>query len=145
MIRNERERKATAKQITTLTELIEGISRNRDPKDDWYDLKLRAVESQLADLEAELNAYTTLQSGSVTTMFGNGFNELPDLLIKARIARGWTQRDLAHRLGLSEARIQQYEASDYSGASLSRLSEVADALNIEIRETIHLKSVAAAG
>ena len=49
---------------------------------------------------------------------------LPEMLIKARIARGMTQRDLAARIGLKEQQIQRYEATDYASASLSRIMDV---------------------
>ena len=66
------------------------------------------------------------------------FDELPKALVQARIARGWTQKDLADRLGLNEQKIQDYEATDYQRASLARLREVVRALEIEIREEVKL-------
>ena len=57
--------------------------------------------------------------------------ELPTLLVKARIARGWTQRDLADALGVAEQQMQRYEATGYRAASLARLCDVAEALNVD--------------
>ena len=54
--------------------------------------------------------------------------ELPSVLIKARIAQGLSQKDLAERLGLQEQQIQRYEATDYASASLTRIKEVVSAL-----------------
>ena len=54
--------------------------------------------------------------------------ELPANLIKARIARGLSQKDLADRIGLKEQQIQRYEATDYASASLARIKEVVSAL-----------------
>ena len=55
-------------------------------------------------------------------------DELPTVLIKARISQGLSQKDLAERIGLKEQQIQRYEATDYASASLSRIKEVASAL-----------------
>ena len=55
-------------------------------------------------------------------------DELPTVLIKARISQGLSQKDLAERIGLKEQQIQRYEATDYASASLSRIKEVANAL-----------------
>ncbi len=41
-----------------------------------------------------------------------------------------SQTDLAQRLGMKPQQIQRYEASDYSGASLERLIDVCEALNV---------------
>ena len=55
-------------------------------------------------------------------------NDLPQALIRARIASGLSQRELAMRLGLKEQQIQRYEATKYASASLSRVIEVAQAI-----------------
>ena len=51
------------------------------------------------------------------------FDELPKALVQARIARGWTQKGLAGRVGLDEQKIEDYEATDYQRASLARIGE----------------------
>lgn len=71
----------------------------------------------------------------------NSRNPLPGpaiRLIKARIARGLTQKELAEKLNINERQIQRYESTLYEGAALRRLQEVADALNVKIREEITL-------
>ena len=87
-----------------------------------------AIQSQLDLLNRELREYEELQTGKVTA---------PDLgyiavvhrdLIRARIAAGLTQKDLAKRLGMAEQQIQQYEAKDYESVSLARIAEIANAL-----------------
>ena len=65
-----------------------------------------------------------------------GVADLPMLLIKARIAGGLTQRELADRMGLKEQQIQRYEATDYAAAKWSRIREVADVLSMELGGSI---------
>ena len=60
-------------------------------------------------------------------------DELPTGLIKARVASGLSQKELAAKLSLKEQQIQRYEANDYAGASLARILEVANALRITVR------------
>ena len=62
----------------------------------------------------------------------NSIESLPLLLIKARIAANLTQKDLAKQLGLKEQQIQRYEATDYASASLSRIIQVSQKLNIKL-------------
>ena len=64
--------------------------------------------------------------------------------MKARIARRWTQRQLADALGVAEQQVQRYEATGYRSASLARISDVADALNLTITEEAHLQGPDAA-
>ena len=68
----------------------------------------------------------------------NSLAELTVGLIKARIARGLTQKELAKKLNINERQIQRYESALYEGAALRRRQEVADALNVKIREEITL-------
>lgn len=97
-----------------------------------------ALRSQLQTLERELREYEELRSGRRKVLTYGSFDELPKALVQARIARGWTQKDLADRLGLDEQKIQDYEATDYQRASLARIREVVRALEIEIREEVKL-------
>jgi transcriptional regulator with XRE-family HTH domain len=53
---------------------------------------------------------------------------LPDELIQRRKLNGWTQKQLAEKLGLKEQQIQRYEKTRYQGVSLHRLVVIAAAL-----------------
>ncbi len=59
-------------------------------------------------------------------------------MIRARIARGLTQKDLAKRLGIKEQQIQRYEETDYASASMARVNQVIKALDIEVKEEVIL-------
>lgn len=60
------------------------------------------MHAQAEDLQAELEEYEQLRSGRVSTFEGLALADLATLLVKARIARGWSQRQLAERLGVAE-------------------------------------------
>ena len=75
-----------------------------------------AVSSQIADLEGELREYEALKAGEFQLDELSVVADLPDVLIKARIAQGLSQKDLADRMGLKEQQIQRYEATDYASA-----------------------------
>lgn len=97
-----------------------------------------ALQSQIAELEAEVVLYEALKSGSQTTFAADRLADLPNTLIRARIARGMSQRDLADFLGLKEQQVQRYEAERYRSASLERLIEISDALDVRIENRASL-------
>jgi ribosome-binding protein aMBF1 (putative translation factor) len=100
---------------------------------------LRAgLESQLADLQAELAEYEALRGGQVREIQLRSLKELPEALIRARISAGLSQKELAQRLGLKEQQIQRYEATRYAGANLERVQAVADALGVELHDRVVL-------
>ena len=61
---------------------------------------------------------------------------MPIALIEARIAARLTQRELAERLGVPEQQVQRWEANSYSGVAIERLQEIADALQLQMLETV---------
>ena len=99
---------------------------------------LRAAEAQspgaaaylelAAEVRAELAEYDAILDGSVSTFEVPEIDDLGEALVKARLARGWTQRRLAEALGVSEQMVQKDEARAYENAGLARLAEVADVL-----------------
>jgi hypothetical protein len=65
-------------------------------------VELDAVRAQADDLRNEIDEYERLCSRTVSTFEASSLVELATLLVKARIARGWTQRRLADALGVAE-------------------------------------------
>jgi ribosome-binding protein aMBF1 (putative translation factor) len=141
MIKNERQYRITQTRAEEFRRAIaqaeqERGSRKLHPK--LRQAQTDALRSQLHTLERELREYEELRSGRQKVLTYASFDELPKALVQARIARGWTQKELADRLGLDEQKIQDYEATDYQRASLGRIKEVVRALKIEIREEVKL-------
>lgn len=106
--------------------------------------KIDAARSQAADLRQELAAYDALRSGAVRTFEASSLLGLADALVKARVARGWTQRRLADELGVAEQQVQRYESTGYASASLARLADVAAALGVTVTETVTINEGSAA-
>jgi ribosome-binding protein aMBF1 (putative translation factor) len=141
VIKNERQYRITqthaAKFRTTLNELTTTPRpKNIHPK--LWQAQKAGVQSQLQDLEGELQEYESLKSGSTKTLELDSLDALPKVLIQARIAAGLTQEDLAARLGVKPQQIQRYEASDYQTASFARLLEIARVLNLRVRDAAEL-------
>jgi len=130
MIKNERQYRITRAQAAKFSKALENL--RHQPNSQLHPMIARAqqdaLRSQLGDLENELREYESLKSGDFPMESLNAVAEVPSVLIKARIATGLSQRDLAERVGLKEQQIQRYEATDYAAANLSRIMEVANAL-----------------
>ncbi len=145
MIKNERQYKITKAQAENFRKAIAEVQGKLSSADQSELLKWRlqenALKSQCDDLEAELREYENLQQQPRGTMEISSLEELPGALIKARIAAGLTQRQLAEKLGLKEQQVQRYEASDYFGANLARIQSVMDALGIKVKKTLFFPEI----
>ncbi|MCY4625620.1 MAG: helix-turn-helix transcriptional regulator [Chloroflexi bacterium] len=133
MIKNERQYRITNAQAKRFSKTLGSLRQRAAIPSGTHPLiakaQIEAIESQLTDLEHELREYELLRSGDFQLPELDFIAHLPAVLIKARIARGLSQRDLAQRVGLKEQQIQRYEATDYSSANLARILEVAKALD----------------
>ena len=132
MIKNERQYRITRAQADRFSQTLDSLRQRPSDAEGVHPLIAKAQEdalrSQLADLEGELREYESLRAGKFPMDELSVVAELPTVLIKARIAQGLSQKDLAERIGLKEQQIQRYEATDYASASLTRIKEVVSAL-----------------
>lgn len=94
--------------------------------------EISALKSQISDIEAELTEYSLLKAGQISLSKSYSLEDLPRTLVQARIASGLSQTDLAEKLEMKPQQVQRYEATDYMGASLTRLVEVSRALGVNI-------------
>lgn len=145
MITNEVQYRATKAHLERFEEAARNLEAQLEATPSKLArLELDAVRAQAGDLRAELDEYERLRSGTVSSFEGSSLADLATLLVKARIARGWTQRRLAEALGVAEQQVQRYEATGYRSASLARICDVAAALDVQVTERAELRGPDAA-
>ena len=143
MIKNDRQYKITKNQAEKFATALRGISKETSLQNIHPTLakaQREAIKSQYEELRQELKEYEELKSGKRKTIRISSFEHLPIALIQARIARGLTQKQLAQELGLKEQQIQRYEASSYAKASLARIQQIIEVLDIKIGSKVDLNS-----
>lgn len=132
MIKNDREYRLTRAEARRFAAVLDDLGRRGPPGDEdpgLWDLQLRAVRGQLESLRSELADYEALREGRAAPPDLSVYEDLPEALVRARIAAGLSQRDLADRLGVVEQQVQRYEANDYASTSWARLRDVMTVLN----------------
>lgn len=136
MIANELEYKITKAEIAQFEQAIAALEADQPDTEAWMlDLQRSAMQSTLEELQAEVAEYEQLKgsaSGSTPQVLKvSSFSDLPSALIRARIAKGWTQTQLAERLGVRTQQVQNDEATLYQSASFARLTRIAKTLEVE--------------
>ena len=139
MITNQVQYRATKANLDRFEEAAANIEARPGKPTKLDKLELDAVRSQAADLRAELAEFDQLRGGAVSTFDAASLEELSTVLVKARIARGWTQRQLGEALGMAEQQIQRFEANHYRSTSLARLCDIANALGLIVVQHARLK------
>lgn len=146
MITNERQLQISKAQAARFRESLEALEGRALDQTDLHPLmkkaQIDAIRGQLESLLAEIREYERLKKGEISSIELDSLTDLPDGLIRARIAAGLTQKELAGRLGMREQQIQRYEASRYEGASFARIVDVADAIGVKVRKRLEVLKTA---
>lgn len=133
MIANAREYQLTLAAMKRLEEGLAHAEAHRADRNPLaHQLVREGIEGQLEALREQAQEYEALRDGRITILETDSLAQLPDMLIRARIVAGLTQKALAERLGLREQQIQRYEATRYAGASLGRVQAAAEALGLRL-------------
>lgn len=135
MIKNEREYKISKSWASKFEASLEA-AKARKPKDnndaERLNLRIAGIDSQLEELKEDLAAYEALKEGKTQSFVAHTLSEMPEVLIKARVVRGLTHKELAEKLGVSEKQVQRDEANGYATAGFNRLIAVADTLGVKL-------------
>jgi transcriptional regulator with XRE-family HTH domain/cytidylate kinase len=138
MIRNERQYKITKTEVAKLQSALkaaEGATAPRSIDPLFVQAEIDGLRSQLEEMLEDLESYERLRSGAEEIPAVRSVQDIPLALIQSRIRAGLTQEDLAERVKLKPQQIQRYEATDYASANLSRVAEIAEALDISLADS----------
>jgi DNA-directed RNA polymerase specialized sigma subunit len=105
----------------------------------------RALEPMLsfrAQLEEEVEWYERVRRRDFGVI--RDLSAVGALLIALRIANGLSQRELAEKLGVSEAQVSRDERNEYHGITVDRAQRVLDAMNETLTSRVEDKPLALA-
>ncbi len=139
MITNERQFRIANAQLKRFEEALAAQSAtgpSADVHPRIHQAMTQATASERDELRSQLERYDDLRSGRVVQRTLTSIRELPIALIEARIAARMTQRELAAQLDVPEQQVQRWEANSYAGVGIERVQKIADALKLEMLETV---------
>ena len=89
-----------------------------------------SFDGLIDELEHDLREYEYLTGGHLDGLSCKTLSDLPNLLVKVRLAQGLSQKELGDQLNISAQQVQRYEANGYDAISFSRLQDVCEKLGI---------------
>jgi DNA-binding XRE family transcriptional regulator len=128
-IRSESERRRAEEQVEYLQSELEKIPAP-EQDDEITASVINGLRMQISDIEKQLAEYDHLRKGLEPILTASSFDDIGELIIKARILRDWSQADLAKALDMEPQQVQRYERNDWQKISLWRLQEVVEALSL---------------
>lgn len=136
MISNEKQCQITKRNLAQFEASLEEILNIENFNDDLLkQIEANSIRAKIEDMKCELEEYDLLKNGAINNVRLYSLKDLPQILIKARIAKGWTHAMLAEKTHLKEQQIQRYESTNYISASISRLEMIMEVLGIDISPT----------
>ena len=140
IIPNEKAYEHTKMTVQSMRRAIEDYKVR--PQDSQLDpigrqMVIDSQESFIEEWSEQLREYERLKAGKATLSLGS-LADLPALLVKARIAAGLSQKQLAEKIGLKPQQVSRYEKSHYRGVSWERVEEIANALGVRWEMTAHV-------
>jgi transcriptional regulator with XRE-family HTH domain len=91
-----------------------------------------------AQLMEEVEAYERMKRGDLGTL--ESLESIGRWLIGARIARGWSQKDLARHLGVSEAQVSRDERNEYHGVAVDRAQRILEVMGVSFQMEEHFSA-----
>lgn len=139
MITNERQRRLAEAQLRSFEAAVRGNEAR--PPSPGVDPRLHramrdAAASEALELRAQLQHYEDLLAGRLRVGYAATADELPQLLVEARIASGWSQREVAARLDVDEEQVERWETDGYDGASAEIVQRAAELFGARVGETV---------
>ena len=135
MIQNQHQYQVTLNKLRDLERVrveLEEIKDTLHPRQ--FLGRENSLVRSIDTLQQEIAEYKSLKQQQISIKI-TSIEELPLALIRARIAMGMTQKELAEKMGVKEQQVQRDESNQYNSAGFRRIAEVADALGIQIQET----------
>lgn len=130
MIANEKQYRSTKKLHKEFMEQLLKLQQNQSD-DLLNEMHINALQAKIDDFEMEIAEYEALKRGDNNLISVNSLTDIGEILIKARIAHKWSQRELAKAMGMEEQQIQRYETNYYHTTTLPTLQRIAQILGIE--------------
>ncbi len=132
MLKNEKQYNSAKTKLQKWLKTLEQLREAPQSQPAWVTAEQTfGVEEQIRQLQAEIQEYDDTLAGRKKLPDPSMIEQIPYLLISWRIARRWTQRDLADRVKMHENQIQKYESENYAGASMQTITRIAEALRAD--------------
>ena len=133
MIKNELQLRVTQGKLQRLHEGLAQI-KDKNKGDVLYGAYKGGIQNLINDMEREVAEYNALWGSlppNQQVKLEAPLEELGLMLIRLRIARGISQKELAQRMGVRPQQVQQDEENEYHSLTVGRLKRILEALEVK--------------
>lgn len=131
LLTNERQYRNTKKLMAEFEESLAKLARHpefeaQDPL--FQRAHIGSLKLQISQFKDQLKEYESLKGGKFNFKKTPSVHEIPEWLIRARIATGMSEEGFARLLKVTKKEIEHYELIDYADASFGFMIRALEAL-----------------
>jgi ribosome-binding protein aMBF1 (putative translation factor) len=134
MIRTDTEYQRALKRLATDKSYLNELRKSMAAEGLTVDEVERAMQPALsfhAQLEEEVEIFERMKRGDLDTL--HSLTSIGRWLIGARLAKGWSQKQLAEHLGVSEAQVSRDESNEYHNVTVERAQRILEVMGVRFR------------
>lgn len=134
MIRNEAEYRESRARLEDFRHQLERLEQELALRGlDAYSIEVAVapLKSITDQLRWDLGLYERLRDGDASAIPSFPPEDRGKSLVCLRLVKGWSQRQLAEALGVTEAQVSRDERNEYHGISLERYSRILDVMGFQ--------------
>ena len=96
--------------------------------------QIDSLQLQAELITREMKEYIALSSGRMAPPDLSEISNLPENLIRVRVALGWSQQEFARQFGVAASQVYRWESTQYRPVTLGRVLSVANFLNCALKQ-----------
>lgn len=134
MIRTEAEYQRTLKRLEDDKAYLNELKKSLNGEGLSAEEVNRAMQPALsfhAQLKEEVETFERMKRGDLDTL--HSLSGIGRWLIGVRIAKGWSQKQLAERLEVSEAQVSRDESNEYHNVTVERAQRILEVMDLNFR------------
>lgn len=134
MIRTETEYQRTLKRLDDDRVYLKELKKSLGSEGLSSEEADRAMQPALsfhAQLKEEVETFERMKRGDLDTLYN--LSGIGRWLIGVRIAKGWSQKQLAGHLGVSEAQVSRDESNEYHNVTVERAQRILEVMDLSFR------------
>jgi len=137
MIKNDRQFEYTKKKLREFEGNLKAIRKEYSSDKNKVTLLSQGYVEHIAQLKSEIMEYKKVKETPLPKILrAHNLTEISRVLVRLRIARGFTQAQLAARIGCKQADISRLEREDYPGYTFNKLQKITKSLDAKIELSV---------
>lgn len=138
MIKNIIQLKNSEKVLNLFEGRLKYLRKNKTECFDevGYNLELASLTSQYDELKEDIINYKKLINSEIHNFYLNSWSQVDNVIISAKISKGYNESELAKLINISKAEIDFFEKNSYTLANHSLIKRICQVLKIEVNQDL---------